>query len=74
MGRKDIDFDIVEEPCILGNRFRGLKSRNLILISPQVIGKISVIAWNDSNLTMIPRYSDEDVTVVSLERQTNQYW
>lgn len=70
MGRDDIDVALIQEPWISGNRVRGLRSRNLILLSPQTEGRIRscIVARRDLHLTLISRYSDEDLTVVSMER------
>lgn len=71
MGEGNVDVALIQEPWLSGNKVRGLRLKNFMLLVPPGEGRIrSCILYRKSiNLFLMSHYSNEDLTVAALERR-----
>lgn len=71
MGKERVDVALIQEPWLLANRVRGLRSREFMLLSPPGNGRLrSCILYRKGiNMFLMSHYSNEDLTVAALERR-----
>lgn len=71
MEKETIHVALIQEPWLVANKVRGVRSRNYRLLSPTQEGKVRscILVRKDINTFLLSNYSTCDLTVVALERK-----
>lgn len=75
MMKENVDVALIQEPHIFNNKVQGLRLKHYNLFHSTKEGRIRacILARKSINMFLLPRYSNEDTTVVNVENREKSF-